>query len=198
MKNLKYRCMKCGVCCYEVPGDYSKRIPLYPDEADLLIEEAKERNIHFKIMEDLVFPDILNKKILVLTYKIRLDNENECCPFYNKKIGCVIQDIKPLACKAYPLAIKQEDAFHFMISIDPLCNFVDQNYELLSNIDMQRIKEIFCQEYKNALIHLNKNKNLILKIKRLEYLNKIKISRKISLNDFNNYLKEWERVEIKT
>ena len=61
---LKYKCKMCGTCCHEVPGDFVKRIPIYPDEADKLIEIAKHRHIEFKIIEDLVFPDIKNEKIL--------------------------------------------------------------------------------------------------------------------------------------
>ena len=171
---------------------------MYPDEADVLIEIAKKRGVAFKVIEDLVFPDVLNKKILVVTYKIRLDNETHGCPFYNIKEGCTVHDVKPLACKAYPLALKQVDAFNFQISIDPLCNFVEQNYESLKNADFARIKEIFRNEYPNAQEHLKKNKNLMLKIKTLEYKNKIKISREISLDEFNEYLKEWDREEITT
>ncbi len=63
----KYKCRKCGTCCHEVPGEFVKRIPIYPDEADILIEIAKERGIDFKIIEDLVFPDVKNHKILVIT-----------------------------------------------------------------------------------------------------------------------------------
>lgn len=188
--------MKCGICCFEIPGAYQKRIPLYPEEVEKLIEVSKQRNIKFNVIEDLVFPDILNEKILVITYKIKLDNKDECCPFYNKDAGCTIQEIKPIACKAYPLSLKQEDAFHFQISIDPLCSFVVKNYDNLTNIDWNQIKEIFQEEYRNAELHLRKNKKLILKIKQLEHLKKIKISREITIEDFNYYLKNWERVEI--
>ena len=38
----------------------------------------------------------------------------------------------------------------------------------------------------------------MLKIKKLEYKNKINISREILLKDFNKYLQEWEREEITT
>ena len=175
MINLEYKCQLCGTCCHEVPGDYVKRIPIYPDEADRLIEIAKKRGVAFKIIEDLVFPDILNKKILVVTYKIRLDNENRGCPFYDSKKGCTVHEMKPLACKAYPLALKQVDAFNFQISIDPLCNYVDGNYDLLKKADFVKIKEIFKNEYPSAQEHLKKNKKLMLKIKKLEYKNKIKI-----------------------
>ena len=201
MTELRYSCLKCGTCCFDLSfsnTDYVKRIPLYPDEADKLIEIAKKRGVAFKIIEDLVFPDILNKKILVVTYKIRLDNENRGCPFYDSKNGCTVHEMKPLACKAYPLALKQVDAFNFQISVDPLCNYVDGNYELLKKADFARIKEIFKNEYPNAQEHLKKNKKLMLKIKKLEFENKIKISREILLKDFNEYLKEWDREEIIT
>lgn len=188
--------MKCGTCCHEI--EFKKRIPLYPEEADELIEIAKERGVEFKILEDLVFPDVLNKKILVVTYKIRLDNETHGCPFYDPEEGCTVHEVKPLACKAYPLALKQVDAFNFQISVDPLCNFVDSNYDLIKEADFTKIIEIFRNEYPNAQEHLKKNKNLMLKIKELEYENKIAISREISLEDFNKYLKEWDREEIKT
>ncbi|MFX0074657.1 MAG: YkgJ family cysteine cluster protein [Candidatus Hermodarchaeota archaeon] len=188
--------MKCGTCCHEL--EFKKRIPLYPEEADELIEIAKKRGVPFKIIEDLVFPDVLNKKILVVTYKIRLDNETHGCPFYDPRSGCTVHEVKPLACKAYPLALKQVDAFNFQISVDPLCNFVDINYDLIKDADFTKIKEIFKNEYPNAQEHLKKNKKLMVKIKELEYKNKIEISREISLEDFNNYLKKWDREEITT
>ena len=196
MTELNYTCQKCGTCCHEI--EFKKRIPLYPDEADILIEIAKKRGIAFKIVEDLVFPDILNKKILVVTYKIRLDNETHGCPFYNAKEGCTVHEVKPLVCQAYPLALKQVDAFNFQISVDPLCNYVEDNYDLLKKADFTKIKEIFEKEYPNAQEHLKRNKKLMVKIKKLEYKNKIKISREILLDDFNKYLKEWDREEIKT
>jgi len=199
--------MKCGICCHKIqlsspsPSDanatsYQRRIPLYPDEAETLIKKAKERDIPFLVIEDLIFPDIMNKKILVVSYRIRLDNESQGCPFYSSEIGCTVHDVKPLACQAYPLALKQVDAFNFKIDLDPLCNFVITNYELLKEATSEEIEDIFFMEYPNAMKHLRKNKKIMMKIKKLEYTKQIKISRTISLEDFNNALKEWDRVEI--
>ncbi|MFX1280337.1 MAG: YkgJ family cysteine cluster protein [Promethearchaeota archaeon] len=196
MIKLEYKCQLCGTCCHEVPGDYVKRIPIYPDEADRLIEIAKERDVDFKIIEDLVFPDIINEKILVLTYRIRLDNESKGCPFYNKSKGCTIQDVKPMACQAYPLALKREDAFNFAISIDPLCNFVIKNYDLLKIADLEGLKTIFKEEYPKAETFYRKNKKLMFKIRELEVTNQIKIPQEISIEEFSTYLKQWERKEI--
>jgi Fe-S-cluster containining protein len=192
----QYKCRLCGTCCHEVPGDYVKRIPIYPDEADKLINIAKERNVEFKIIEDLVFPDIKNEIILILTYRIRLDNENKGCPFYNDQKGCTVHDSKPLACQSYPLALKRVDAFNFEISIDPLCNFVIENYNELRNLDLQKLKEVFREEYPKAENFYRKNKKLMLKIRKLETLKKIEIPRKISLEEFNSCLKHWKRQEI--
>jgi Fe-S-cluster containining protein len=192
----QYKCRLCGTCCHEVPGDYVKRIPIYPDEADKLINIAKERNVQFKIIEDLVFPDFKNEKILILTYRIRLDNEKKGCPFYNDQMGCTVHDSKPLACQSYPLALKQIDAFNFEISIDPLCNFVVENYNELGNLDLPKLKEIFKDEYPKAENFYRKNKKLMLKIRKLETLKKIEIPREISLEEFNACLQDWNREEI--
>ncbi|MFX1389683.1 MAG: YkgJ family cysteine cluster protein [Promethearchaeota archaeon] len=194
--SLRYNCRKCGTCCHEVPGEFVKRIPLYPNEVDKLVEIAKERNVAFKVIEDLVFPDIKNEKILILTYRIRLDNEKQGCPFYNDAEGCTVHENKPLACQAYPLALKREDAFNFKISIDPLCNFVIDNYNELEKLDLIQLKEVFKEEYPKAERFYRKNKKLILKIRKLETTGKIEIPQKITLDDFNKYLQNWERKHI--
>jgi len=197
MNDLRYKCERCGICCHQINEPYNKRIPLYPEEVDRLIELVKERNIKFQVIEDLVFPDILNKKILVLTYRILLNDPKKRCPFYREEIGCTIHEIKPLACKAYPLSLKQEDAFNFSISIDPLCKFVDKHHETIKYYKKQMIEKVFEEEFINAQKHLRRNKNLILKIKELEYKNKIKIAREITFNEYNKILRNWERKEIK-
>lgn len=197
MVSLNYRCKMCGTCCHEVPGDFVKRIPIYPEEADRLIEIAKKRRIEFKIIEDLVFPDTKNKKILVITYRIRLDNESQGCPFYSGTIGCTIHDSKPLACQSYPLALKRIDAFTFAISIDPLCNFVVQNYEELERSDLENLKMIFINEFPKADKFFRKNKKIMFKIRELEVTNSIVIPREINLDNFNEYLRKWDRMEIR-
>jgi Fe-S-cluster containining protein len=189
--------MLCGTCCHEVPGEYVKRIPIYPEEADQLIDVAKQREVDFKIIEDLIFPDTKNKKILVLTYRIRLDNDSQGCPFYNKTIGCTVHNIKPMACQAYPLALKQIDAFNFEISIDPLCNFVINNYEQLETTELQKLKTIFQEEFPKAETFYRKNKRVMFKIRELEVTNKITIPREITIDHFNEYLKQWDREEIR-
>ncbi len=194
--DIIYKCKKCGTCCHEIPGEMVKRIPIYPDEADKLIKIAKEQGIEFKIIEDLVFPDLKNEKILIITYRIRLDNKNQACPFYHDLEGCSIQEIKPLACQSYPLSLKQVDAFNFEISIDPLCSFVLQYYDDLKSLNQEKIKVKFKEEYPKAENFYKYNKKLIFKIKKLESMKKIIIPRKINIEDYNNYLRTWKRKDI--
>ncbi len=199
MTELNYACLKCGKCCSNLSfsnKNYIKRIPLYPEEVDRLIEIAKKRQIPLKVKEDLVFPDILNKKILVLTYRFIL-NENGHCVFYDPKLGCTIHEIKPFACQAYPLAIKRIDAFNLEITIDSTCNWVEENHKKLKNIEYNKIKIIFSESFKNAEAFLTKKKKLQLHIRRMEAENKIKITRQISSEDFNRALKNWKRNEIR-
>jgi Fe-S-cluster containining protein len=197
MNQLIYKCMKCGICCFEVPKNTgAKRIPLYPEEVTKLIKESAKRDLNFKVMEDLVFPDLLNHKILVVTYRIIFDNEAQCCPFYEKEQGCTIQEIKPLACQAYPLSLRRIDAFKFEISIDPLCKFVINHYEELENIDLEQLKNIFDKEYPKAERFFRKNKKIQFEIRKLETENKILIPREINKKDYDTYLKQWEREEI--
>ena len=197
MIKLKYKCMKCGKCCFDIPGNSgTKRIPLYPEEVIKMIQIAKDRDLNFMVMEDLVFPDLINHKILVLTYKIILDKENQCCPFYEKEVGCSIHKIKPLACQSYPLSLQQLDAFRFEISIDPLCKFVKSYYEDLKKIKPEILKKIFSMEYSKAETFFRKNKKIQFEIRKLEAEKKIQIPREISLQSYNNYLKEWEREEL--
>jgi len=188
--------MKCGICCFDLPKDEGvKRIPLYPEEVERMIRLAKKKGIKFQVIEDLVFPDVQNQKILVLTYKI-LFNDLNCCPFYEANIGCSIQDVKPFACQAYPLSLKNLDAFKFELSIDPLCNYVIQNYQKLSELNLEELKSVFFEEYPKAELFFQKNKRLQMKIKRLEYKKEILIPREITLTQFNLYLSQWERKEV--
>ena len=103
-----------------------------------------------------------------------------------------------LACSAYPLALRQIDAFNFQISIDPLCKWTISNYDSLKNINSEEVKEIFKDEYPKAEKFYRKNKNLMFKIRELEAGKKIKITHQLSLENFNKALKDWGREEIIT
>lgn len=200
MSDLKFQCLMCGKCCHEVPGTKDdptyKRIPLFPEEATRLERLAKEKGIELHLIEDLVFPDVKNSKILVLTYRIMLDNQEKVCPFHDPAVGCTIQDQKPLACLAYPLAIQTIDAFNFQIYIDPNCKFTLEYHDSLKDIDFKKLKEIYDVEYKRAQKMLARNKQAIIDLNFRMKKGEIKIPKEIDNNDFNRYLKEWDRTEL--
>lgn len=200
--SLKFRCLQCGRCCHEVQGPKDdptyKRIPLYPEEADKLEKLAIERNIPLRMIEDLVFPDEKNKKILVVTYRILLDNEEKVCPFHQVGVGCTIHDQKPLACQAYPLSLSTEDAFNMKISIDPLCEFTNQNREIIEKINYEQLKSIYDIEFVLAKKHLARNKQLLLNLNIKEREGRIHIPRQINNDNFNKYLKEWDREPLES
>lgn len=198
--NFEFKCLKCGRCCHEIPESEEKaykRIPLYPEEADKLETLAKENNIDLHLIEDLVFPDIKNKKIIVLTWRILLDNDRGRCPFYSEGKGCLIHEHKPLACQAYPLAVKTEDAFNMRIDIDPLCDFTVIHYEKLKSIPFDQFLTIYNVEFNLAKKLLKRNKEAIMNLMGKEKLGDIEIPRKIATEDFNSYLQEWDREVLK-
>ncbi len=159
----------CGKCCHEVPfveDECSyKRIPLYPEEANRLENIAKERGIELHLIEDLVFPDELNQRIILVTWRILLDNKEKVCPFHQKGKGCTIHDQKPLACKSYPLALQTIDAFNTKIEIDPLCEFTIQNRDALEKANAKDISEIYGGEFENVTKHLERNKKVQTKLR---------------------------------
>ncbi len=191
----------CGKCCHEVPfveGECAyKRIPLYPEEANRLESIAKERGIELHLMEDLVFPDELNHKIILVTWRILLDNEEKVCPFHQKGRGCTIHDQKPMACKSYPLALQTIDAFNTKIEIDPLCEFTIQNRDALEKANAKDISEIYGCEYENVKKHLERNKEVQTELRILEKTGKIIIPKQISSEKFDESLRIWPRWELR-
>ncbi len=191
----------CGKCCHEVPfveDECSyKRIPLYPEEADRLQMIAKDRGIELHLIEDLVFPDDLNNRIILVTWRILLDNDEKVCPFHQKDKGCTIHNLKPLACKSYPLALQTIDAFNTKIEIDPLCKFTEQNRDALEKANAREIEEIYGEEYLNVKQHLERNKKVQYKLRILEKTGKINIPKQISSEKFDDCLKKWPRWELR-
>jgi Fe-S-cluster containining protein len=204
---LHFQCLRCGKCCHEVPKEdldeeeraktddskSYKRIPVFADEADRLEKLAQERNVPLRLIEDLVFPDTKNKKILVLTYRILLDNPKKVCPFYEENKGCSINEFKPLACRAYPLALKTEDAFNTRMNIDPLCLFTEQNREVLEKITANQLKKIYGADFILAMGLLKRSKQAIMTLMERQQLGQVEIPIKIDAKDYDRYLKEWDR-----
>ncbi|MHA1683987.1 MAG: YkgJ family cysteine cluster protein [Promethearchaeota archaeon] len=194
-----FKCLECGTCCHEYPFASEinfKRIPVFPEELEPLESYAKRHSINIKFIEDVIFPDTKYKKIIVITYRIILDGPNCSCPFYSKNAGCNVNQIKPLACKAYPLAQKQEDAYHKSIDIDPYCKFIEKIEGTVKSMTHQDLEEAFPTEFRFSKELMEKNKEIILKIKILQNQEKIVIPSSIKGEDYDGWLKKWERVYL--
>ena len=202
MQEFAFECAQCGKCCRE-DREYSeqygyKRIPLYPEEAIRLEHIADENGIELHLIEDIVFPDIKNSKIQVLTYRILLDNDEKTCPFLNSSRECTINEHKPRACLAYPLSVKNEDAFTMQIEIDPFCEFTMKNLERLQQLDDVHIQTVYPEEFIHAMDMLKRNKRAIFKLLTLEKEGKISIPKNIDPSEYTKYLQTWAREELET
>ncbi len=194
--SLKFECLKCGTCCheYDFADDASiKRIPVFPEELGNLEKYAMEHGIKVKFLEDVVFPDVKNEKILVITYKIILEGKEKCCPFFSTSGGCLVNTFKPLACKAYPIAQKKVDACHTSMDLDPYCKFIERNEDQVKKCSQQDLKSLFPAEILQSKLLMEKNQEIILILKQLTFLGKISIPDTISADHMNNYLQSWER-----
>lgn len=196
---MRFECLRCGSCCHEydfAEGENVKRIPVFPDELDGLEAFAKNNNVNIKFLEDVIFPDTKNKKIIVVTYKIVLEGPEKCCPFFKGGTGCRVNMIKPLACKAYPLAQKKVDAYSQEMSLDPYCKFIEKHEEQFRTATSEGITGAFDSELDFSGMLMRKNQEIILKIKQLTVEGRILIPETVSPEDLDGWLREWERVYI--
>lgn len=197
---MKFECLRCGSCCHEyefADGANIKRIPIFPEELDELEAFAREKSIKIKFLEDVVFPETKHKKIIVVTYKVVLEGVEKCCPFFQESTGCMVNRIKPLACKAYPLAQKKVDAYSQELNIDPYCRFIEKHEAQCRQANIEVIKNMFDSELDFSGRLMKKNQEIILKIKQLTVEGKILIPDTVSLEELDTWLRTWDRVYIK-
>lgn len=193
---LNFICIKCGICCHEYSFAEEislKRIPVFIDELDKLEQFATEQEIKIKFLEDVVFPDTKNEKIIVITYKIVLEGNERCCPFFSADFGCQVNSIKPIACKAYPIAQKKVDAFHISVDLDPYCKFVENHEEEVRTLLEKDIEASFPSEFQDSKRLMEKNQQIILKIKQLTYQGKINIPEIVTPEKLDEWLQTWDR-----
>jgi Fe-S-cluster containining protein len=204
----KFKCARCGLCCAkpiieEVENkDIYKKIPIYPEEAELLEELAKENNVPLRMIEDIdaCIPDTKNKKIIVTRYTIIIDDEdNNRCPF---SIGenCSIYDNRPLVCRAYPISMRELDAFQREIFIDDDCTGIKELRKTVdfSKFNMDDIKAYFPIEYRIAVKLFDKEKQIMFKLKEWQHDKKINLNTKLSVEEFDVALREWDRIDLFT
>jgi Fe-S-cluster containining protein len=75
-------------------------INIWPEEAEILKQEAKEKKINIKLVPKRVIYDKLHHEIIILDYFI----DHDICPFFNKKDRlCSVYKSRPIICHSYPL-----------------------------------------------------------------------------------------------
>jgi len=115
----RFQCLGCGKCCknsrgrlgelgknkqippfvQEYTSRYKATISLHEWELAVLSEQARKYNIALKIVPYLAIWDVINRLPIALNWTLDHDN----CPFLSKDNRCIINDNKPLVCRAYPL-----------------------------------------------------------------------------------------------
>jgi len=62
----RFKCMRCGKCCHNVILEgYERYIPIYLDEIHKYKELAKEKKVKLQLKPDLLYPDIINKTVII-------------------------------------------------------------------------------------------------------------------------------------
>ncbi|MHC1591109.1 MAG: YkgJ family cysteine cluster protein [Candidatus Helarchaeales archaeon] len=195
--------MRCGNCCQHPSdaGESQRYIPVYLDEISVLEELARKHDVDLDLKEDVMYPDFLNKQLIVISHALKFSNT---CPFYDPEIsGCIIYEQRPLTCKAYPVSIWREDGFRTLMHLENECHFIKAHHDDLLIKQFDELQEYFSEEFEHAKRLMIKGKSILYKIIQLEKANKIDVgflSQKIDFFfDIDNAKKEflsWPRVRI--
>lgn len=138
LKELKFKCTRCSNCCRFTPG-----------VVFLTIEDVESIVNYLKISKDSFFQKYCRnvfsngKELVALKEK-----ENFDCIFW--KDGCLIYEVRPLQCKAYPF-------WSSIVESDEIINFEKNRCKGIGKIDSLSFKE---------------KKELYLKHKNIKYLEK--------------------------
>ncbi|MHA1791087.1 MAG: YkgJ family cysteine cluster protein [Promethearchaeota archaeon] len=207
---MVFNCVSCDFCC-SLHEDEEKKIMLFPEEVDFLEKMAIKHDLmNFAVIEDLVFPDVSSKQILVGAYRM-LFRDDKTCVFFNKKTKhCLIHeeegfDKKPLVCRAYPIAIKTIDATKKEYYLDTGCIAIEKNLGYFSKIkEIKSIKEVelfleenFPDEFPAAKKIEKRLGWISLRIKQLEIKKEIELpAGSYTIDDWNKALNEWPRMDL--
>lgn len=210
---MHFECNGCATpCCALRNSEEEKKIMLFPEEVAFLETQAIALGKdHFAVIEDLVFPDTLNKKILVGAYRLYLEVHPQLsCDFMHLDTHyCQIHEVlgmeqKPLVCKAYPIAIKTVDATTKEYFLDTGCPFIEEHVDAYINMkEMTTVPEIdaflrenFQDEFLAANQIVNRLAWIPLRLRQLEQEGKILVPDKFSAEEWTDALANWERVDL--
>ncbi|MHA1732482.1 MAG: YkgJ family cysteine cluster protein [Promethearchaeota archaeon] len=188
-----FTCSRCARCCY-FPEGLEKKIPVYPEEARVLEGLASRSGVPLRLLEDFVLPDVKNERVLVGRYKL-LPGEGGSCPFLSES-GCTIYENRPLACRAYPLAVKLVDAFTREFFIDKMCPVIGERAAEIEGAGPGGVGDLFPEEGRWARKLDAREKDISLSIRHLTAKREVEIPSEFSAEAFNEALAKWDRADI--
>lgn len=113
MTNMNFQCKRCGKCCKH-RGD----VLLTPMDIfhiaklkDVTCKEVVEKFTQLRTSQGDKYPRLV----------VRARDPQMTCVFYDKRIGCTIYPVRPIACSLFPLMPVTEDKFSIQY-----CNGVNQ------------------------------------------------------------------------
>ncbi|MEX2682806.1 MAG: hypothetical protein Q6373_014545 [Candidatus Sigynarchaeota archaeon] len=208
---MKFECSGCATPCCALREGEEKKIMLFPEEVAFLERQAIELDQRFAVLEDLIFPDVKNKIILVGSYRLYLEIlPSKSCGFMRQENHwCRIQELlgleqKPLVCQAYPIAIKTVDATTKEYFLDTGCPFIEQNVTAYARMkDLRTVAEVegflrenFPAEFRAANQIVNRLAWIPLRLRQLEQEGKIHVPDDFSAEQWAEALPSWNRIDL--
>ena len=140
-----FRCLFCEHCCYfSSPVEYPT---VFPREKRLLEEIAERRGVRVRFEPLLVFRD-RDGRCVVGLYRWVVPG---FCPFFDRgSKRCTIHEVKPLACRMYPLIVEMPSG---RLMVSGKCDWVRmQGPSLLRRLeaDPRLIARVFPREFEAA------------------------------------------------
>nr|MDO8114163.1 YkgJ family cysteine cluster protein [Candidatus Sigynarchaeota archaeon] len=207
---MRFECNGCGTPCCAVRDGEEKKIMLFPEEVAFLEQQAIALNkTKFAVIEDLIFPDTLNKIILVGAYRLYLERYPSCDFMRPDNHYCQIQELlgldqKPLVCRAYPIAIKTIDATTKEYFLDTGCPYIEEhiavyagikNFKTVPEIEAY-LRENFPVEFLAANQIINRLSWIPLRLRQLEQEGKIRVPDEFSAEAWSDALATWDRKDL--
>ncbi|MFX0133800.1 MAG: YkgJ family cysteine cluster protein [Candidatus Hodarchaeota archaeon] len=207
----KFKCLKCGKCCHNVIlKGYERYIPIYLDEIHKYTKMAEEKNLNLHLEPDLLYPDVINKKLIIVTYVFKF---KDVCVFYKENFGCTIYKDRPITCKAYPVSIWTDHKKSpldpiltvpiYLMSVNVDCKFVEQESHLVHMKNYMELKDFFPDEYNQAMKLMIKGKEILYRLIELETQKKIDVGYLSGKLDFfydvekaEVEYKNWEKINL--
>lgn len=208
---MPFTCSPCDEpCCSLREGETGKKILLFPEEVAVLEGLAVELGLTtLAVVEDMVFPDARNERVLVGAYRLFLERHPSCAFMDAGTRRCMVHErsgpsSKPLVCQAYPIAIVNLDAISREYHVDTGCPVIARavdTYEPLKR--MSRVGEIetflseqFPTEFVAARRIASRFGWIHVRLRQLEHEGAVSIPETMDAGAWEHALRSWPRLDL--